>query len=383
MGNAQRRSRGSILKRGGSWSIVVDCGSDSVTGQRKRKWISGFATKRDAERKLTEILHQLDQGLSVDYSKLRVNEYLESWLRDVVVVRNRPRTVESYTVIVRNHIIPVLGSTRLSKLTASDVQRLESSLLASGLTANTVRHVHICIAKALKDAVRAGVLHQNVCQAVQAPSPGTYEVNVPDAEGINRILSLAESTTYGTVFRFMAYTGIRRGEAVGIKWENVDLERGVASIVATAQRLQGRGIVFQPPKSAAGRRGIALDPGTVDMLRAHRGDQILYQLELGDAFEDNGLVFPGPLAGLLDPSVLTRNFEKVARNALHPGIRLQDLRHGHAAGLIRAGAHPRVVQERLGHASAAFTMQVYGHVAAGLQQEAANAFADLMAQPTK
>ena len=142
MSNERRRSRGSILKRGKSWSVVVECGRDPTTDKRRRQWISGFPTKREADRKLTEVLNQLDQGLSVDYTKLRVDEYLKSWLQDVVSIRNRPRTVESYAVIVRNHINPVLGSTRLSKLTATDVQRLEAGLLAAGLTPNTVHHVH-------------------------------------------------------------------------------------------------------------------------------------------------------------------------------------------------------------------------------------------------
>ena len=383
MSNLRRRSRGSIVKRGHTYSIVVECGRDPVTDKRKRQWISGFATKREADRKLTETLSKLDQGLSVDSTKVRVDEYLNTWLQDVVSIRNRPRTVESYAVIVRNHINPVLGSIRLSKLTAADVQRLEAGLLSAGLTPNTVRHVHVCLAKALKDAMRSGVLHQNVCQAVQAPSPGIYKVNLPDHEEINRILDLAESTLYGPVFLLMAFTGIRRGEAVALKWENVDLDRGVVSIVATAQRLQLKGIVFQPPKSAAGRRGIAIDDGTIDMLRAHRGNQLLLQMELGEAFVDHGLVFPGPFGRLIDPSVLTRNFEKLVRKAGFPRMRLHDLRHGHAAGLIRSGIYPLVVQERLGHASPAFTMQVYGHVSAGMQEEAAKAFAGLMARPKK
>ncbi len=383
MTSARRRSRGSILKRGKTWSIVVECGRDPVTNKRKRQWISGFATKREADRKLTEILNQLDRGLSVDYTKLRLGEYLETWLQNVVSIRNRPRTLEGYAVIVRNHINPVLGSTRLSKLTATDVQRLEAGLLAAGLTPNTVHHVHGCLSKALKDAMRSGALHQNVCQAVQAPSPGIYKVDLPESEEINRILDLAETTQYGPVFLLMAYTGIRRGEAVALKWENVDLDKGVVSIVATAQRHKGNGIVLQPPKSAAGLRGIAVDTGTIDMLRAHRGKQLLHQMELGPAFMDNGLVFPGPQGGLLDPSVLTRNFKKVVRTAGYPKMRLHDLRHGHAAGLIRAGIYPLVVQERLGHASAAFTMQVYGHVSAGMQEEAAIAFAGLMDRPKK
>ena len=206
-----------------------------------------------------------------------------------------------------------------------------------------------------------------------------YKVNVPDANAIRQILALAANGPYGPMLRFMAFTGVRRGEAVGLSWENVDLARGVVSIVTTAQRLQGKGIVLQPPKSSAGRRGIAIDPGTVDVLRAHRGKQLLLELEVGGAFQDKGLVFPGPTGQLLDPSTVTRNFKKLARKAGHAGVRLHDLRHGHAAGLMKSGVYPKTIQERLGHATAAFTLQVYGHVAAGAQAEAANAFAELMA----
>ena len=371
--------RGTLKQRSkGSWSIILDLprGSD---GKRRQRRVTVKGTRKQAEAKQAELLHQINRGIAVDTGKLLLTEYLETWLRDVVAVRNRPRTVESYAVIVNNHIVPVLGHILLSKLQAADVQQLEAGLLASGLSSNTVRHVHIALSKAIKDAMRGGVVHQNVCEAVEAPSPGVYEVKAPDPNAIRQILVQANAGTYGAILQFMAFTGVRRGEAVGLSWQNVDLERRVVSIVSTAQRLQGKGIVLQPPKSAAGRRGIAIDSGTVDMLRAHRGKQLLLELALGESFQDIGLVFSGPFGGLLDPSVVTRNFKKLARKTGNAGVRLHDLRHGHASGLIRAGVHPRVVQERLGHASAAFTMQVYGHVAAGLQQEAANAFAELMA----
>jgi integrase len=337
-------------------------------------------TKKKADKRLRELLHQLDTGLPIDNSKVTVKEYLGRWLSDVVALRNRQRTLDGYSTIVHRHIIPAIGGTQLVKLQPADVQKMESRLLDSGLGANTVHHVHIALVKALKDAMRQGLIHRNVCQAVEPPSPGRYEVTVPDAQAIREVLELAMDTPYGPVMHFIAYTGVRRGEAVALKWANVDLERAIVSITQTAQRFKGKGIVFEPTKSAAGRRGITLDSGTVDMLRAHRGAQLLLAAELGGALDDMGLVFPSPFGGPVDPSVITRNFEKLARKAGCLGLRLHDLRHGHAAGLIRAGMHPKVVQDRLGHASAAFTMQVYGHIAADLQAEAANAFADFMAE---
>jgi integrase len=373
--------RGHITKRGmGTWAVVVSLGRDASTGKYRQQWVSVKGTKKDAEKKLAELLHQMDLGIPIETRRCTVREYLERWLTDVVAVRNRPRTVEAYDTITRRHLLPTLGTLQLTKLQASDVERMEAALLASGLSRNTVRHVHVVLAKALKDAMRKGLLHLNVCHAVEPPSIGRYEVRVPDAEAIARILRLATETPYGPVLHFIAYTGVRSGEALALKWENLDLERGVASIVATLQRIRGGGLVLLPPKSAAGKRGIALDEATVSVLREHRGRQLLRQVELAGGYEQQGLVFPGPLGQPLDPSAVTRAWEKLTRRAGFTGLRLHDLRHGHAAGLIKAGVHPRVVQDRLGHASAAFTMQVYGHVAAGLQVEAARQFAHLMAQ---
>ena len=135
---------------------------------------------------------------------------------------------------------------------------------------------------------------------------------------------------------------------------------------------------LEPDKSPARQQRIALDSDTINMMRAHYGRQVVLKMEIGQAYQDKGLVFSGPMGGPLDHSVLTRNFEKLPRQAGYPGLRLHDLRHSHAAGLIRGNANPKVVQERLGHASAAFTLNVYGHLSPGLQAEAAQSFADMM-----
>jgi len=180
--------------------------------------------------------------------------------------------------------------------------------------------------------------------------------------------------------RFITMTGLRRGEAIALRWENVDLDRGVLAVTGTAQRFRGQGIVVESPKSQAGRRAVAIDPDTVQMLRDHRGRQLLRAVELDGAFEDNGLVFPGPRGRLMDPPYLTRAFKKMAAVAGVPHMRLHDLRHGHAAGLIRSGAHMKVIQSRLGHASAAFTMQVYGHIEVDMQEDAANAYANRLSE---
>ena len=238
--------------------------------------------------------------------------------------------------------------------------------------------MHGILRQALKHAMRWGLLYHNVADAVDPPRPCRKEIQPPDAQQVWKVLELSETTAYRAVLHFMAFTGCRRGEALGLRWSDVDLDKGAASIVQTLQRLKGKGLVLQPPKSAKSRRSIALEEDTVDMLREHRGRQLLAEVEWEGVYQGQGLVFAGPSGGPLDPSVLTRNFEKLARRAGLSHVRLHDLRHFHATLMLQQGTNPKIVQERLGHSSFAITMDTYSHVVPGLQEQAAKDFAAAM-----
>ena len=377
---ASQRRRGSVLQRSpGNWSVIVNLGRDPETSKWRQHWETIKGNKRQAEQRLTQLLREQDVGGFVKPGNGTLGEYLQDWLETVVKLRNRARTINGYETIVRRHLTPQLGRIQLSKLTPSHLERLYAGLLGQGLSKNTVRHVHICLSKALNDALLKGLVGRNICKVVQCPSPGRYEVQIPELEGLWHILDLARETNYHVLLHLVAHTGLRRAEVLALSWQDVDFEQGLVSMTRTLQRIGKEGLRIEPTKSSSGRRGIALDPGTVDLLREHRGQQLLYKMQLGERWNEMDLLFPGPFGKPLDPATLTRNFEKSARKAGYPGLRLHDLRHIHAAGLIRSGAHPKVVQERLGHANPAFTMAVYGHVSPGMQSEAANAFANLLA----
>ena len=224
----------------------MDLGRDPMTKKRNQKWVTVKSTKAKAQSELRELLTKLDKGIPANNSKMTVGGCPTDWLRDAVVNRIWSRTVEGYITIVNRHIIPAIGSFHLQKLSPADVQRMESQLLASGLSPNTAHHVHVAFSKALKDAGRNGLAHRKVCQAVDSSNPGRYEAKVPDAEAIKEILALAQDAPYGPVLHFAAYPACRREEAIAPRWENIDLERSVAFIVETAQRLPGKDIVFQP-----------------------------------------------------------------------------------------------------------------------------------------
>jgi integrase len=310
----------------------------------------------------------------VDTSRVTIGEFLQRWLKDYAIPNTRPRTAERYESDIRLYITPAIGHIQLAKLSPSDIQGLEAKLLEQGKSLRSVQHLHFVLRESLKHAMRWGLTYRNVAEGVDPPRYRRKEVQPPDGGGVWHILRLAKETPYSSTYQFMAFTGCRRGEALGLRWSDVDLENGTASIVQTLQRLKGKGLVFQPPKSDKSRRSIALDATTIELLREHRGQQLLYQVELGAVYQNRGLVFPGPLGEPLDPSVLTRNFERLARKAGMHGVRLQDLRHFHATLLLKAGTHPKIVQERLGHSSIGITLDTYSHVVPGLQEQAAQAF---------
>ena len=357
-----------------TWEVRVDVppGSD---GKRRMKSVSVRGTKRDADMKLRTLLSSLDKGLSPDGSKVTTSQYLDWWLQTYAIPNVRPRTSERYGSDVRLHISPVIGSIRLSNLRAGDAQVVLSRMLDRGYSRQSVRHCYRVMRLALKHAVEKGILQVNVTDAVKPPRLEPIELELPSLEEVQHILELADTTPYRSALSFMVHTGCRRGEALGLEWRHVDLENGTASIVQSLQRVGRTGLRFLPPKSTKSRRSIALDEDTVEMLRSHRGGQILTMAQLGSAYEDNGLVFPGPMGKPLDPATLTRNFEKLARRAGKRHVRLHDLRHFHASLLLKAGVHLKVVQERLGHSSIAITADTYSHVAPSLQREAADVFA--------
>jgi len=357
-----------------TWEVRVDV-TPGADGMRRMKSVSVRGTKRDADMKLRTLLSSLDKGLSPGGSKVTTSQYLDWWLQTYAIPNVRPRTSERYGSDVRLHISPVIGGIRLDHLRAADAQMVLSKMLKAGSAPKSVRHCYRVMRLALKHAVEKGILQVNVTDAVKPPRLESTELEVPSLEEVQHILELADSTPYGSVLSFIVRTGCRRGEALGLEWRHLDLEHGTASIVQSLQRIGRTGLRLVPPKSAKSRRSLALDRHTVEMLRSQHGGQILIMAQLGSSYEDNGLVFPGPMGKPLDPATLTRNFKKLVRRVGKSHIRLHDLRHFHASLLLKAGVHLKVVQERLGHSSIAITADTYSHVAPSLQREAADVFA--------
>lgn len=369
---------GRIRKRGKqSWEITVDLGRDP-NGKRLR-WFETVRGKRaDADRRRREILSTVDKGLPLDNSKATVGEHLETWYRDYVVPNTAPRTAASYESIMRTRLLPNLGHIPLTRLQPSDIQAIERTMLSEGRSPTTILHVHRVLSEALVHAIRWGLLWRNPCDAVDPPKQVARTIPTPDLDKVREVLRLAQRTPHHAALFFSAYTGCRRAEVVGLRWKDVDWERKTVSIVQTFQRVKGQGLIAQPPKSKKGRRSIALDESTTAVLKSHRAKQIEGRLRLDGGYEDHDLVFPGPYGRPMDGSALTKAWSRLRASVALTGMRLHDLRHLHASLLLREGTHPRVVQERLGHSSVGLTLDTYSHVLPGLQERAAQVFAEAM-----
>jgi integrase len=354
---------------------VIDVGSDPVTGRRRQKSKGGFRTRKAAEAALRELSASVDAGRFVERSTKTVGDYLDEWL-EVVRPRLRPTTWNSYRQSVA-HIKGRIGAVPLQSLAPLEVENLYKQLLATRgrngrlLSPKTVRGIHVVLRKALADAERLGLVVRNAAAAAKPPVPAKYEHTTWTAEQLARFLDSIEGERQAAAFVLLATTGMRRGEALGLRWSDVDLAAGRLSIVQTITTVRDK-MVVSPPKTARSRRSVSLDPGTVAALRDHRRRQNEERLRAGEAWAGaSDLVFTNEVGEPVHPSALSRLFESSVHRSGLPRIRLHDLRHTYATVALAAGVHPKIVSERLGHATIAVTLDLYSHVTPAIDAEAA------------
>lgn len=368
--------KGHVRKRGKrSWAIVVDLGRDA-TGKRRQKWHAVTGTKKDAERELNKLLHEMNTGSYVEPARMTVGEYLDRWLADYAKHNVAGKTFERYEDIVARHLKPDLGHIALPKLKPLHIQGLYSKALTEGrsdgrggLSAQTVLHCHRVLRGALQQAVRWQLLAQNPADAVKPPRPVRKDMRALDDAGIRRLLAAAKDTRLYWPVLLAVSTGMRRGELLALRWSSVDLDRSRLSVCEALEETRD-GLAFKQPKTARSRRTVELPTVVNNELRTAKAELAKHKLATGPAFEDQGLVFPAIDGAPWPPDRFSGAFVTLARRAGLEGTRLHDLRHTHATQLLRMGVHPKIVSERLGHATVAITLDTYSHVLPGIQREA-------------
>jgi len=362
---------GSLTKRpDGRWEarITLDNG--------KRK--SFFArTRQEAARRLTEALRDYEKGLPIVGDKQVLRTYLVEWL-EIIRPALRESSWQRYEEICRLHLIPQLGGTPLSKLTAQQLNRLYAQKLADGLSPQMVRYIHVTAHKALQNALHVGLVQRNVASFATAPRKQRRKMHVFNAEQARTFLEAARGDPFEALYVLAITCAMRLGELLALQWSDVDLEAGHLQ-VRTSVRKHRRRFAFNEPKTDHGRRKLALTHLAQEALQAHRDYQKGKRLAAGSAWNQTDLVFCNEVGLPLDGiSVMRYRYAPLIKSAGLPRIRFHDLRHTCATLLLLAGVHPKVVSEMLGHASITITLDLYSHVLPDMQREATSALDELL-----
>ena len=360
--------RGNIRSRGkNKWQIQVYMGI-GPDGKYRRHFETINGCKGDAQRKLTEIKAAYDKGIYTPSGRITVAEHLHNWLEGYVKSNCHVRTLDGYQSIIETHLIPAFGHIQLKQLNPQTIQAYYGKAIEK-LSPRTVAKHHRLLSQTLKYAVRQGYLGRNPCELVDAPSWKGKAMRTLTPGEVEVLFETAEGNSYYPVVYSAVSTGLRQAELLGLRWRDIDLD--FLSISVCQVLYKRRGVCeFKEPKTAHSRRRVAMTPKLALYLRAYRTEREAICHELGKVLTLDNLVFTSIEGKPLDPCVLTHNFTRMARRAGLEGIRFHDLRHTFASLMLLRRAKPKVISEALGHATVAFTMDVYSHIIDGMQSEA-------------
>ncbi len=365
--------KGSIRDRGKHkhcWEVRVDLGPDPKTGKRRRRIETVRGPKREAQRRLAELLVDASKGaLAVRPGRLTVRDLLAAWFEGYVSTNCSVRTQDSYRSIVDTHLNPGLGHLPLKNLQPADIQKYYASMLNDKhLSPRTVHHHHRLLSEALKYGVRQGWLVSNPCQMTDPPRPRKKLMKTLNPAEVRVLLEASRTSTFYPVIVTAVNSGLRQGELLGLRWRDVNLDFAFLSVSQVLYKRRGI-CEFKEPKSDHSRRKVSLTPTLALFLRQHQEASEAQALKLGRMLKLDDLVFSGPEGRPVDPGTLGKSFRGITRRA---GLkcRFHDLRHTFASLLLAAGANPKVVSEALGHSSVGFTLDTYSHLLPTMQKAA-------------
>lgn len=366
---------GSIYHRAdGRWA-----GSISLEGG-KRKTFYG-KTRKEVQEQLKIALREQQQGLLLAGPQQTIELFLTQWLENRKGAV-RIRTYERYEELVRLHILPVLGRHQLQKLTPQHIQAFYTKKLNEGLSPTTVNVLHSLLHKALDDAVRLGAVGRNASDAVSAPSRAHYEIQPFSMEQAQQFLVATRGHSMEALFVLAITTGMRRGEILALKWQDINFSQNMLQIRRIFTRQPGNRYIEAKPKTEKSRRSILLAPIVVTLLKQHRTRQLEAKLKAGAEWQERDLVFCTSLGTPLNPNKVVDRFKTLLKRAELPEIRFHDLRHSAATILLSMEVHPKVVQELLGHNQISMTMDIYSHVLPTMQKDAVNKLNNALQEKT-
>ena len=371
---------GTIVRRkDGRWMASISIGHDPTTGKLKRVSFYGKTRKEGADL-LAQALGDLHHGAFVALHKLTVGQWLETWLRDYKQAKICPLTFDNYERLIRGHLLPTLGTIPLKELRPEHVQQFYNQQRQAGLSAGTIRVIHAVLHGALRQAMRNQLVMRNVSEATERPSGKTRRMTPLTKMQVGQLLTaIAKHRLYPAILLGFG-TGLRRGELLALRWQDVDLEAGVLHVRQTLERVRNHAttepgkrtcLIFQEPKTEQSRHTIPIPADIAEVLKQHKARHAEEKLRMGQAYTDYGLVFCWPHGTPLDPEDFRKRFVQPCQQAGLPPIRLHDTRHTFATLMLKLGQAPKTVQTMLGHTTIATTLDIYSHVPLDLEKQAA------------
>jgi integrase len=373
---------GTVYPRRNKEGKITGYRASYFTADGRRRYLSA-KTKTEARRALRQAMADADRGLIFDADSLKVGEYLDRWLADSVSDTVKATTFERYEQITRIHLKPTLGRVKLKALTPAHVRSLYREKLEAGSSARTVRYIHTTLHKALKQAVMDGLIPRNATEAVKPPQTSREEMHPLTPEQAKHLLQVAHEVgdRLEALYVLAIHTGLRQGELLGLKWDDVDLEDGSLQVRRTLT-ITKSGPVFTAPKTTSSRRSVKLTSYAIEVLKSHLERQLAEIDRVGSLWspgDADGLVFASETGEPLDRRAVTKlKFKPLLKRAGLPEIRFHDLRHTCATLLLTRNVNPKIVSEMLGHSTIAITLDTYSHVLPNMRDQAAAAMEEAL-----
>jgi integrase len=364
-------NEGTITRRkDGRWEARISLSRDA-TGKLKRVTLYG-KTRQEVADKLAKALHDKQQGTVVAPQKLTLSAWLATWLQHYKRPRIRSNTLDQYEMIVKRHLIPSFGHIALRDLRPDHVQHYYHEKAQQGLEASTIKSHHVVLSNALTQAEKNQLVPRNVCRLTELPrQPRKERRTLTVNQVMKQLLSVLQGDRLHAAFIALFMTGLRRGELLGLRWQDVDLDAGIVQVRQILVRIYNRDavgegrktrLVFQAPKTEKSRRSIPIPALCLAALKRHKAQQAEEKLLLGPGYQDHGLVFAQAHGGPIDPRSMDRYFTQALQRAGLPTIRLHDARHTYATLMLKQGIPLKGVQTLLGHSSISVTADIYTHV---------------------
>ena len=377
-GSIRKRS----TKKGNAWQITIEMPNDPITGERVRKYKTVKGTKKEAEHIMHEMISEIEKGCYVAKKNITVQEWIDTWMEVYAIPNTSPTTLSGYEGMIRRYITPLLGQVKVQDLTALTIQAWVNRIRISPVSGKelapaTVKHTYHVLKGALDKAVLSGVIHRTPCVGITLPKGRSKPPVVYDEVEMKRLIHAAKGTEMELVIDLELCMGMRRGELLGLQWDDIDWKNRQIHIRRSRVVVKGKSIIKEP-KTAAGRRTIDIPDLLLQKLHKHKVACIENKLRLGRRYEDTDFIIVHPDGKPIYPEYISQLFTKLQERAGLPKCRFHDLRHLCASIMLKQGVNVKVAQKRLGHADISTTLNIYTHVLPSSAREAADKIGEMV-----